>query len=138
MVFEITTAANGWILRQRDDDTSLPVVGVEEYEYRDTHECFADFLREVLNNYGPGHSKYFPKNIHISVIPGKNTGGLSESIEYLLERFLREYEEADNWESYGRRIYEEMSSMLKESIEFKKKHGYDTSFIESLLLDVHR
>jgi hypothetical protein len=62
MKFEIRHAANGVILRVEDENPdALPEeVVYQEQEHADI-EAFADFLRHILDHYGPATSRYSPK-----------------------------------------------------------------------------
>ncbi len=69
--FEIHHAANGVILRIEDD---APDAAAEDVVYQeredDEIEAFAEFLRHLLDHYGPATSRYSPKRIHVVVEPG--------------------------------------------------------------------
>ncbi len=71
MKFEIRSVKNGAVLRVELDS---PEAEVEEVVYQETEsaevEAFADFLRFLLDHYGPTTSRYSPKRIHILVEPG--------------------------------------------------------------------
>lgn len=67
MKFEIKHHKNGWVLTTEDDEEG--VVGVEGND-EDEIDCFARFLREIANSYGPTESRYSPKRIYIRVEPG--------------------------------------------------------------------
>ena len=71
MKFEIRHAANGVILRVEDD---APGASPEEVVYQeredDDVEVFADFLRHLVDHYGPTTSRYSAKRIHVVVEPG--------------------------------------------------------------------
>ena len=73
---DIRSAANGLILKIRgafDEDTREVVYQQVE---DDEVEAFAEFLRFVLDQYGPSTSQYSPKRIHVIVEPGdKYEGG---------------------------------------------------------------
>lgn len=71
MKFEIRHAANGVILRVENDapDESDENVVYQERE-DDEIEAFAEFLRHLLDHYGPVTSRYSAKRIHIVVEPG--------------------------------------------------------------------
>lgn len=64
MKFELRYAKNGCILEI--DGNEYVNQEVEDDEI----ECFAGFLREILDNYGPQDSRYEAKRIHIIVKPG--------------------------------------------------------------------
>ena len=57
----------------------------EEIVYQATDdgeiEAFADFLRYVLEHYGPATSRYSPKRIHVIVKPGDKYEGPAEEVE---------------------------------------------------------
>ncbi len=71
MKFEVRNANNGLVLRIESED---PEAETEEIVYQESEsgeiEAFADFLRILLDNYGPSTSRYSPKRIHIVVEPG--------------------------------------------------------------------
>ena len=71
MKFEIRPAANGVVLRE---DHDLPDTAPDEVVYQEQDgneiEAFADFLRHLVDHYGPTTSRYSPKRIHITVEPG--------------------------------------------------------------------
>jgi hypothetical protein len=71
MKFEIRAVKNGAVLRVELDS---PQTEVEEIAYQETEssevEAFADFLRFLVDHYGPTTSRYSPKRIHILVEPG--------------------------------------------------------------------
>ncbi len=71
MKFEIHRAANGAILRVETDapDAQLDEVVYQERE-DDEVEAFAEFLRHLLEHYGPVTNRYSAKRIHIVVEPG--------------------------------------------------------------------
>jgi len=70
MKFEIRQVRNGAVLRVEVND----VEGPEEIAYQeredDEIEAFADFLRVVLDHYGPTTSRYSQKRIRVLVEPG--------------------------------------------------------------------
>ena len=71
MRFEIRHAQNGTVLRVEQD---YPDAEPEEVVYQerdgDEIEAFADFLRYLVEHYGPNTSRYSPKRIYVSVEPG--------------------------------------------------------------------
>ena len=71
MKFEIRRVQNGAVLRVEPD---YPDAEAEEVVYQETEadevEAFADFLRYVVDQYGPHTSRYSPKRIYVSVEPG--------------------------------------------------------------------
>ena len=65
MKFEIRSATNGCVLRCEDDG--------DEYVMQDCNnevETFADFLRAILDAYGPVDGRYEAQRIHVLVKPG--------------------------------------------------------------------
>jgi hypothetical protein len=70
MKFEIRQVRNGAVLRVEANDAEGP----EEIAYQeredDEIEAFADFLRVVLDHYGPTTSRYSQKRIRVLVEPG--------------------------------------------------------------------
>jgi len=71
MKIEIRAVRNGAVLRVEPEQ---PGDEAEEFVYQETDsaeiEAFADFLRLVLDHYGPTSNRYSPKRIHILVQPG--------------------------------------------------------------------
>jgi hypothetical protein len=71
MKAEIRRVRNGVLLRVEPDEGGD---GAEEYVYQETEfggtEAFAEFLRLLLNEYGPASSRYSPQRIHVIVEPG--------------------------------------------------------------------
>ena len=71
MTFSIRNVANGVVLRI---EPQQPGEEATEVVYQDTAdaeiEAFADFLRYLLDNYGPQTSRYSPKRIYIRTEPG--------------------------------------------------------------------
>ena len=70
MKFEIRRVQNGAVLRvePEGDDSSVEIVD-QEQEGGEI-EAFADFLRHLVDHYGPTTSRYSPKRISIRVEPG--------------------------------------------------------------------
>ncbi len=71
MKFEIRRADNGVILQVEDDtpDSTIEEVVWQERE-DDEVEAFADFLRYLVDHYGPSTGRYSPKRIYVRVEPG--------------------------------------------------------------------
>ncbi len=71
MKFEIRRVQNGAVLRVEPDhpDAQTEEVAFQENE-TDEVEAFADFLRHLVDHYGPQTSRYSPKRIYVSVEPG--------------------------------------------------------------------
>ncbi len=71
MKFEIRRVQNGAVLRVEPDCLEAEA---EELVYQeketDEIEAFEDFLRLLLDHYGPNTSRYSPKRIYIRVEPG--------------------------------------------------------------------
>jgi len=71
MKFEVRSARNGVILRIVGDSEED---GDEEIVYQETEtdeiEAFAEFLRHLLDHYGPSTSRYSPKRIYVVIEPG--------------------------------------------------------------------
>jgi hypothetical protein len=71
MRFEIRSARNGAVLRvEPDDPDATPEEVVYQERDGDDIEAFADFLRHLVDHYGPTTSRYSPKRIHVMVEPG--------------------------------------------------------------------
>lgn len=69
MKFELRTARNGVILRVEDGESDGDEVVYQETE-DDEIEAFAEFLRFLVDHYGPMTSRYSPKRIFVIVEPG--------------------------------------------------------------------
>ena len=71
MKVEIRRVRNGVLLRVEPDEAGKEA---EEYVYQETElgeiEAFAEFLRLLLDEYGPTTSRYSPTRIHVIVEPG--------------------------------------------------------------------
>ena len=69
MKFEIRRVKNGAVLRvdSEGEDSDEEIVYQEQ---EDEIEAFADFLRHLVDHYGPTTSRYSPKKIFIRVEPG--------------------------------------------------------------------
>jgi hypothetical protein len=65
-------AENGLILKidHPNFDVDEPSEMVYQEEYENEVECFADFLREIEEEFGPSTSRHSPKRIYIRVEPG--------------------------------------------------------------------
>ena len=71
MKFEIRRASNGAILRVETDPADTPPDEVVYQEREDDEvEAFAEFLRHLLEHYGPSTSRYSAKRIYVLVKPG--------------------------------------------------------------------
>lgn len=71
MKFEIRHARNGTVLRvEQDYPDAVPEEVVYQERDGDEVEAFADFLRYLVDQYGPTTSRYSPKRIYVSVEPG--------------------------------------------------------------------
>jgi len=67
MKFEIRRVRNGAVLRvEADGEEDGGEIVYQEME-ADEIEAFADFLRHLLEHYGPTTSRYSPKRIRILV-----------------------------------------------------------------------
>lgn len=70
MKFEIRRVQNGAVLRiESEDEDSGEEIVYQEQEDAET-EAFADFLRHLVEHYGPTTSRYSPKRISIRIDPG--------------------------------------------------------------------
>ena len=71
MKFEIRRVQNGAVLHVEPD---YPDAKAEEVVYQETEmdevEAFAEFLRHLVDHYGPHTSRYSPKRIYVRVEPG--------------------------------------------------------------------
>ena len=70
MKFEIRRVRNGAVLRVEADDAEEGGEVVYQETDLDEIEAFADFLRHLLDHFGPTTSRYSPKRIRILVEPG--------------------------------------------------------------------
>jgi len=70
MKFEIRRVRNGAVLRVEADDAEEGGEVVYQETELDEIEAFADFLRHLLDHFGPTTSRYSPKRIRILVEPG--------------------------------------------------------------------
>jgi hypothetical protein len=70
MKFEIRRVQNGAVLRveTNSEDSGEEIVYQEQED--DEIEAFADFLRHLVDHYGPTTSRYSRKRISIRVDPG--------------------------------------------------------------------
>ena len=69
MKFEIRGANNGVILRIDIDGEEAQEIVYQEREGGEI-EAFADFLRTIVDDFGPTTSRYSPKRIYIRVEAG--------------------------------------------------------------------
>jgi hypothetical protein len=70
MCFEIRRARNGLILKVEEPlDNERPPEIVCQKRYDDEADGFADFLRDLNDEFGPSASRYSPKRISIRVDP---------------------------------------------------------------------
>jgi hypothetical protein len=70
MKFEIRRVRNGAVLRVEAESAEEGGEIVYQETDSDEIEAFADFLRHLLDHYGPTTSRYSPKRIRILVEPG--------------------------------------------------------------------
>ena len=70
MKFEIRRVRNGAVLRVEAESAEDGGEIVYQETDSDEIEAFADFLRHLLDHYGPTTSRYSPKRIRILVEPG--------------------------------------------------------------------
>lgn len=70
MRFEIRNAWNGAILRVENRESNGPDEVVYQETEDDEVEAFAEFLRFLIDDYGPMTSRYSPKRIFVVVEPG--------------------------------------------------------------------
>ena len=70
MKFEIRRVQNGVVLRvePNGEEPSEEIVYQEQEDGE--VEGFADFLRHLVEHYGPTASRYSPKRISIRIVPG--------------------------------------------------------------------
>ena len=70
MKFEIRRVQNGAVLRVESEGEDSDKEIVYQAQEDDEIEAFADFLRHLVDHYGPTTSRYSPKRISIRVDPG--------------------------------------------------------------------
>jgi hypothetical protein len=70
MKFEIRRVQNGAVLRVEPDDEEPDEEIVYQEQEDGEVEAFADFLRHLVEHYGPATSRYSPKRITIQIDPG--------------------------------------------------------------------
>jgi hypothetical protein len=70
MKFEIRRVQNGVVLRVEPDGEEPGEEIVYQEQEDGEVEAFADFLRHLVEHYGPTTSRYSPKRISIQVEPG--------------------------------------------------------------------
>ncbi len=68
--FEIRRVQNGVILRVEMDGAESGEELVCQECHNDEIEAFAEFLRDVVEQYGPATSRYSPKRISIRIEQG--------------------------------------------------------------------
>lgn len=79
MKFEIRSAKNGCILKVLEpSETGGNDELVYQSKAQDEFENFAEFLYEILENFGPSSSRYSEKRIYIEVRPGDKFEGGKE------------------------------------------------------------
>ena len=82
MKFEIRSVQNGAVLRVEPD---YPDAAPEEVVYQETEldevEAFAEFLRYLVDHYGPATSRYSPKRIYVRVEPGDKASAPAEGCD---------------------------------------------------------
>jgi hypothetical protein len=70
MKFEIRRVQNGVVLRAEPDGADPGEEIVYQEQEDGEVEAFADFLRHLVEHYGPTTSRYSPKRISIRIDPG--------------------------------------------------------------------
>jgi len=70
MKFEIRRVLNGAVLRVESEGDGSEEEIVYQEQDDDEIEAFADFLRHLVEHYGPTTSRYSPKRISIRIDPG--------------------------------------------------------------------
>jgi hypothetical protein len=81
MKFEIRRVRNGAVLRVETDSAEDSDEIVYQEREADEIEVFADFLRHLLDYYGPTTSRYSPKRIRILVEPGDKYQPAQQPVE---------------------------------------------------------
>lgn len=70
MEYHVARAQNGLIVTVIDKELGEENQLVYQENHADEVDAFADFLRELLDHYGPQTSRYSDKRIYIKVAPG--------------------------------------------------------------------
>ena len=70
MKFDIRRVQNGVVLRVETDGAEPGEEIVYQAQEDGEVEAFADFLRHLVEHYGPTTSRYSPKRISIRIDPG--------------------------------------------------------------------
>jgi len=70
VIFEIRHVQNGVVLRVEMDGSESGEELVWQERYNDEVEAFAEFLRDVVEQYGPATNRYSPQRISIRIEPG--------------------------------------------------------------------
>ena len=128
--FKIRKVLNGCILQHvspiiGETDAIQEIVSIDQDGlFQCEHECFAEFLRSINENFGPNDSKYSPKRIYVKVDPGHGTDAQSEDNDSAYKHFLDKKIDNMSFEKWGRIVYEEMERDLKYSLDFKSKYEY--------------
>ena len=87
MKFEIRKVKNGWLFQYEDPEEET--IYVQEERFDSEEACFVNFLRTIIEHFGPdgGYGKRKPKNIVPVILPGYSYEG-SLAPDYLAQ--LRE------------------------------------------------
>jgi hypothetical protein len=87
MKFEIKSVKNGWLLHVEDPEDDA--IYVQEERFGSEEECFVNFLRTIIEQFGPdgGYGKRKARNIVPVILPGYSYEGALEKdyIEQLKE-----------------------------------------------------
>ena len=70
MKFDIRRVQNGVVLRVETDGAEPGEEIVYQEQEDGEVEAFADFLRRLVEHYGPTTNRYSPKRISIRIVPG--------------------------------------------------------------------
>ena len=121
--FHIKRVKNGYILTHIPADNSYEgvtqIVGVEESNFSTDAQCFASFLNQIRDAYGPDWSKWNAENVRVIVEPGEDTDGINSDEYYYATNILNK-KEGMSWEEFGKRIHKEITEDIKLDQEFRK------------------
>lgn len=86
--FKIKTALNGLVCEIKSWDGETETIVSEECDGNEV-QSFADFLRILLDHYGPSTSRYSPERIQVRIVPGDKYDGPDKEADEALAFYLR-------------------------------------------------
>lgn len=124
--FRIKRVKNGYVLHHIPEDShseETQLVGVEESSFSTDAQCFASFLNQIRNAYGPDWSKWNAENVKVIVEPGEDTDGMNFDEYYYACHVLDKKEEGMSWEEFGKKVHKELTEDIRLDQEFRKKQN---------------